>query len=150
MWLFFPFAFVSVVHKPGDAPGVLCVRARDEKSLDAVRERCPELGPTIAGGGTDYPLRAYVDAAAFGAFVGAYIGQIDFNNFKAETTRQHGQDYHDACMTVWGTMHRLSQRPLFSRNAPAWRRNDGGMPGEDFFGPARGSLPVVYRRGPRR
>ena len=134
MWLFFPFGFVSVVHKPGDAPGVLCVRARDEQSLDNVRERCPALGPTVAGGGTDYPFRAYVDAAAFGAFVGAFIGSIDFNNFKGETTRQHGRAYHDACMTVWGTMHRLSQRSL-AWEGPAWRRNDGGMPPDDFFGP---------------
>lgn len=139
MWLFFPFGFVSVVHKPEDKEGVLCVRARDEQSLDNVRELCPDLGPTVSGGGTDYPFRAYVDAAAFGAFVGAYIGSIDFNNFKAETTRQHGHDYHDACMSVWGAMHRLSQRPLFSRDTPAWRRNNADLP---FYDP-----PVVYRRG---
>ena len=117
MWLFFPFAFVSAVHKPGDAPGVLCVRARDALSLDNVRARCPALGPTIADTGTDYPFRAYVDATAFGAFVGAYIGTIDFNNFKGETTKQHGNVYHDACMEVWHAMLRLT---------PKFRRQGGG------------------------
>ena len=116
MWLFFPFAFVSAVHKPGDAPGVLCVRARDEQSLDNVRARCPALGPTIADKGTDYPFRAYVDATAFGEFVGRYIGTIDFNNFKGETEKQHSRRYHDACMEVWHAMLRLT--PL--------RRKDGG------------------------
>jgi hypothetical protein len=125
MWLFFPFAFISVVHKPGDAPNLLCVRARDEKSLDNVRARCPELGPTLAGGGTDYPFRAYVDRAAFGDFVAAYIDCIDFDNFKAQTTRQHGNVYHDACMAVWHAMLRLT--PL--------RRNTGrAASGRNLFG----------------
>jgi hypothetical protein len=110
MWLFFPFAFVSAVHKPGDAPGVLCVRARDALSLDNVSARCPALGPTVADTGTDYPFRAYVDATAFGEFVGAYIGTIDFNNFKGETTKQHGNVYHDACMEVWHAMLRLTPK----------------------------------------
>jgi hypothetical protein len=130
MWLFFPFGFVSVVYKPGDEPGVLCVRARDALSLDNVRARCPTLGPTLAGGGTDYPFRAYVNGADFGAFVAAYTESIDFGNFKDQTTRQHGVPYHDACMSVWGAMLRLTP----PRRAQ-WRGNAG--------------LPLTFRRKPR-
>ena len=151
MWLFFPFGFVSAVHKPGDAPGVLCVRARDEQSLNNVRARCPALGPTISDVGTDYPFRAYVDAAAFGVFVAAYIGSIDFSNFKDAATKQHGRVYHDACMSVWSAMHRLS--PVRPRVLGEWRRNDG-MPSEDFFAPLPDVddptlFPMHVRRGRR-
>jgi len=135
MWLFFPFGFVSIVHKDGDPVDVLCVRARDALSLDNVRERCPALGPTLAGGGTDYPFRAYVDAAAFGAFMAAYTASIDFSNFKAQTTAQHGNAYHDACMSVWGVMHRVSPA---RQTVGGWRGNAGGMPPDDFFPPPHG------------
>jgi hypothetical protein len=140
MWLFFPFAFISVVHKPGDPLDLLCVRARDALSLDNVRARCPSLGPTITGSGTDYPFRAYVNAADFGAFVGAYAASINFSNFTAETTRQHGLNYHDACMSVWGVMHRVS--PGRTPAGGGWRGN-AGMPDDDFFGPPRGGYPLA-------
>lgn len=140
MWLFFPFGFISVVHKDGDPADVLCVRARDALSLDNVRERCPALGPTLAGGGTDYPFRAYVDAGAFGAFMAAYTASIDFSNFKDQTTRQHGHAYHDACMSVWGVMHRIS--PGRGAVGGGWRGN-AGMPDDDFFGPPRGGYPLA-------
>jgi hypothetical protein len=150
MWLFFPFGFVSVVHKPGDEPGVLCVRARDALSLDNVRARCPTLGPTLSGGGTDYPFRAYVNATDFGAFMADYTASIDFGNFKDQTTRQHGRDYHDACMSVWGAMLRISPPQRFG----GWRRNDGPPP-DYVFGPPYGepldlfpALPAT--RKPRR
>lgn len=59
MWLFTTFGFFSVVRKPGEP--ILAMRARARDDLDRLRERClPELGPTIAGGGTDYPCRAVV------------------------------------------------------------------------------------------
>ena len=135
MWLFFPFGFISVVHKDGDPLDVLCVRARDALSLDNVRDRCPALGPTLSGGGTDYPFRAYVNAGAFGAFVGAYAASIDFSNFKAQTTAQHGHAYHDACMSVWGVMHRVS--PGRQTIGGGWRGN-AGMPPDDFFSPPHG------------
>jgi hypothetical protein len=134
MWLFFPFGFVSAVHKPGDAPGVLCVRARDELSLDNVRARCPALGPTIADTGTDYPFRAYVQADAFGAFVGAYIGSIDFNNFKDEATRQHGHRFHDACMKVWSAMHDLTL-PRFDRKGGGRASSLRGLFSQPASGP---------------
>lgn len=140
MWLFFPFGFVSIVHKPGDEPGVLCVRARDALSLDNVRERCPTLGPTLSGGGTDYPFRAYVNASDFGTFMAAYVASIDFGNFKDQTTAQHGHAYHDACMSVWGAMLRLS--PGRGAVGRGWRGN-AGMPGDDFFGPPRDTLPLA-------
>lgn len=132
MWLFFPFGFVSVVHKNGDPADLLCVRARDARSLDNVRERCLTLGPTLTGGGTDYPFRAYVNAADFGAFMAAYTASIDFTNFKDQTTRQHGRDYHDACMTVWSAMHRIS--PGRQATGGGWRGN-AGMPPDDYFAP---------------
>jgi hypothetical protein len=149
MWLFLPFGFISVVHKPDDAPGTLSIRARDAVALDNLRRECPDLGPTIEGGGTDYPFRAHVDALAFGCWLGAFASQIDFGNFKAQTTKRHGRTYHDACMTVWSTMHRMSpaRRPIMDE----WRRNDGGMP-RDFFAPllTDADVPMLpVRRGRR-
>jgi hypothetical protein len=148
MWLFFPFGFISVVHKDGDPADVLCVRARDALSLDNVRARCPSLGPTLAGGGTDYPFRAYVDALDFGVFVGNYAASIDFSNFKAQTTREHSNAYHDACMAVWGAMHRIS--PPQPRPLRAWEQlplDDRWGPWPDDTTPARPT--IVRRRGKR-
>lgn len=147
MWLFFPFGFVSVVHKDGDPADVLCVRARDARSLDNLRDLFPALGPTVAGGGTDYPFRAYANALDLGAFVGDYVASIDFSNFKAQTTKQHGNAYHDACMSVWGAMHRIS--PPQPRGPRAWEQ----MPLDDRWGPWPDDPPagptVIRRRGKR-
>jgi len=154
MWLFFPFGFISVVHKDGDPVDVLCVRARDALSLDNLRARCPALGPNVADVGTDYPFRAYVNSRDFGAFMAAYTASIDFSNFKDQTTKQHGRDYHDACMSVWGTMHRISpQRRRLAWEAPPNDDRWGPAPTEDFPLTLFDALPPVQpktRRKPRR
>lgn len=124
MWLFFPFGFVSVVQKSSDPAGILCVRARDAKSLDALRAQCPALGPTIETWGTDYPFRAMVNAAEFGAFVGDYLARLDVENFKDSATEQHGHAYHDACFGVWEVMQHIAPRPAYAvrSSSPQVRR----------------------------
>jgi len=84
----------------------------------------------------------------------SYTASIDFANFKDQTTRQHGRDYHDACMSVWGAMHRISPR----RSAVGGWRGNAGMP-DDFFPPPHGeafpldlfdALPTVLPKARRK
>jgi hypothetical protein len=107
MWLFFDFSFVSVVQKPWDRPGTLCIRARDRRSLDEVRARCPSPGPTIEVDDADYRFRAPVSAAAFGLFVGAHLAELRVENFKDAAECSRGRRFHDAGAQVWSVMRGL-------------------------------------------
>ena len=62
MWLFTTFGFFSIVQKQS-SDGFLTVRARAADDLDRLRNRVPQLSPTIVGGGTDYPYRAKIPHA---------------------------------------------------------------------------------------
>ena len=119
MWLFFPFGFVSVVQKPSDPKGVLCVRARDRKSLEQLGRQMSALGPIEETWGTDYPFRARVDGLEFGRFVSAYLAGLDVPNFKDAATEQHGVAYHDACFDVWEAMTRIAPRKPYARKPPS-------------------------------
>ena len=81
MWLATQHGYFSIVRKHGE-PG-LTVRARVAGDLDALREHfLPELSPTIAGAGTDYPFRGTCSAAAFAAAMASLAEDIDYANFK--------------------------------------------------------------------
>ena len=106
MWLFTTFGCFSIVQKPG-TPG-LTVRARVRGDLDRLREGyLPELGPTLEGGGTDYPYRAAVPHEAFARALAQIGREIHYSNFKNETVRQlgamRGAVYHD----VWQSVAKL-------------------------------------------
>ena len=118
MWLFFPFGFVSVVQKHSDPKGVLCVRARDRKSLEQLGRQMSALGPIEETWGTDYPFRARVDGLEFGRFVSHYLANLDVPNFKHAASEQHGFAYHDACYDVWEVMTHIAPRPPYTRKPP--------------------------------
>ena len=106
MWIAHPDGFFSVVRKPGDSQ--LTVRSRVRVDLERLREQwLPELGPTRAGEGSDYPYRASVDAAAFGRGLATMGAAIDYDNFKNEVKRRQGSARAGAYGKVWSVLHGL-------------------------------------------
>lgn len=106
MWLFLPFGFYSVVQKRPADP-FLTVRVRGVADLDTLRERIPALGPTILGGGTDYPARATISHADFAAGMAAISASIDYGNFKSKVGAVEGNRRHDVYMRVWSVLRGL-------------------------------------------
>jgi hypothetical protein len=107
MWLFTTIGFFSVVQKkPSDA--FLTVRARVASDLDNLRQQyMPSLSPTSSKGGTDYPYRATISHADFGAGM-AKIGEgIKYSNFKSEVARKMGSRRSEVYHKVWDVMFRL-------------------------------------------
>lgn len=108
MWLFLPFGFFSVVQKPGETD--LTVRSRVRSDLDALRERCPDLGETVEGAGTDYPYRARVAHEAFAESMREITAAIDYGNFKSEVGEVAGHERASAYARVWSAMFDLEDR----------------------------------------
>jgi ADP-ribose pyrophosphatase YjhB (NUDIX family) len=96
-----------VVKKPGERE--LTVRARARADLDRLRERyVPELGPTIAGGGTDYPYRALASSEALAHGFGKLVRAIDYSNFKDEVARVSGAARAKVCGEVWSAARKIT------------------------------------------
>lgn len=109
MWLFTAIGFFSVVQKPGQIDE-LTVRARVARDLDLLRSQyMPELSPTQAGAGTDYPYRAVISHEAFARGMGALARDIHYDNFKREVQRQSGIDRAHLYSVVWSTMVKLQR-----------------------------------------
>jgi hypothetical protein len=107
MWLVTAVGFFSVVQKPGDSD--LTVRARVEADLEALRAYVPEMGPTTAGGGTDYQYRAKVGHEALAAGVGRMVLDIGYSNFKGEIARRAGHRRAHIYSGVWATLASLEK-----------------------------------------
>lgn len=108
MWLITTLGFYSIVSKPGDADvDVLTVRARSAADLDRLRERyLPELGPTEAHTGTDYPYRARAPKAAVARAASAAVGDIDYVNFKSRVAKTDPAR-EKLYAAVWSVLHRI-------------------------------------------
>jgi hypothetical protein len=103
MWLFTTFGFFSAVQKPGD--DFLTIRGRSAKDLERLREGyLPKLGPTIMGGGTDYPCRARASHEDLAGAIGAIVRDVTYSNFKGAVGNEMGsrrsRTYHD----VWSAL----------------------------------------------
>jgi len=122
MWIATTLGFFSIVQKRGDAQqGMLTLRARAAGDLDALRAAVlPELGPTVAGGGTDYPFRARAPRAAVARAVAGLIGSLDYGNFKDAVAARQGAGraavYHD----VWQALLGLQDRSARAATADAF------------------------------
>lgn len=109
MWLFLPTGFVSIVANKHDPDGPeLLVRARCEAHLRAF------VGPdhpfTLQdGGGSDYRWRTWMTRQAVEERIADHVRSMTYGNFKNSIPCEEGA-YHDACMDVWGAMHRLQTR----------------------------------------
>lgn len=111
MWLITTSGFFSIVAKPGDADdGMLTVRARAAVDLDQLRDQyLPELEPTKAGGGTDYPFRARAPKVAVARAAAAVVNDIDYVNFKSRV-RKDDPDREHVYTGVWTALHRIKER----------------------------------------
>jgi len=106
MWIFTPWAFLSVVaHR--DKPNVCLVRARAKQDLvDFKKKYCRRLGKIWFNGKADYPWRSECGKKALANAMRRVVGDIDYTNFKNEVTRESGHWRHDAYMDVWSDMRR--------------------------------------------
>ena len=102
MWLLIPEGFYSIVHKPGDAD--LCVRARDPRDLDRLREtHMPGLGQTKETPGHDYRYRAWVSRDALAEGLAAIARDLDYSNFKSEVGGRDPERAH-VYSRVWSAL----------------------------------------------
>ncbi len=102
MWILTPTGFFSVVRKPGDQH--LTVRARSRADLERLAAAVPALRPIRAGGGTDYPYRARIDADTLADFVASTVRGIDYANFKDAVARRAGARRAKLYGKVWQTL----------------------------------------------
>ena len=103
MWLFTNIGFFSAVQKPGDKH--LTVRARAAADLDRLREQfMPELSPTKAKGGHDYPFRATISHEAFSNGLAKLGAAINYSNFKNEVAAKMGRRRAHTYSNVWSTL----------------------------------------------
>ena len=65
----------------------------------------PELSPTLALPGHDYPYRGYASHEQVAAAMVQATLDIGYTNFKSEVTRKQGNPRHDLYMRVWSVMN---------------------------------------------
>ena len=94
MWIATPAAgFFSIVQKPEDPDGRICIRARVPADLDVLRERyLPSLTETVLGKGTDYPARAWADREAVAQAMASIVRDLSYGNVKLEVARVQGYE----------------------------------------------------------
>ena len=110
MWLLTPIGFFSAVRKTGDSH--LTLRARVHGDLEALRARyVPQLSPTLAGGGTDYPYRATCTHAQWASALAQMAQDIDYDNFKTEVAHRQGYDRAHVYSKVWSALTQLESLP---------------------------------------
>jgi len=82
MWIFTPYGFYSVVHKPWNPDGVLTIRARDKADLESLWSSLKMAGEITEDAGADYRFRFEVHSADLAALMAEKIQRIDYDNFK--------------------------------------------------------------------
>lgn len=103
MWLMTNFGFFSVVDKSGE--GRLTVRSRTRGDLDRLRAHyLPELGPSVAHAGSDYPWRALVDRQPLAEAMMRIVEDVDYSNFKDEVAKTLGKDRAHRYGDVWSAL----------------------------------------------
>jgi hypothetical protein len=122
MWIMTPEMFVSIVQKREDPIGVLTVRSRDMRSLQAFCALARiEQDRAVEKIETDYPFRlqaaqSEVDEAARNA-----VRQITYDNFKSEAQRVRGKVYANFLGRVWSAGLSLTPAPVQARVDAVWR-----------------------------
>jgi hypothetical protein len=104
VWIFTQSGFVSAVRH-WSQPDTLVVRSRDRDSLEDLAELLEvpiEKSPT-----NDYPYRVHVEEKKFTEWLALSVATLDYTNFKGRVHDMRGDDYADALMEVWQTMHQV-------------------------------------------
>ncbi len=108
MWLFTTIGFFSAVQKPGT--DFITIRARVRNDLDTLREKyLPDLSPTIAKAGTDYPWRATIAHAKFAEALGKIALDIDYGNFKDAVAKRQGKSRAHRYGKVWSALYDMPE-----------------------------------------
>lgn len=101
MWVFTETGFVSAVRK-NDRPDVITVRARDQKSLEALAELAQsEIAKSPNG---DYPYRLFVATEVWAEWVSLVAMNVDYDNFKSHVAETRGYEYAHELSRVWSVM----------------------------------------------
>ena len=97
MWLFTSKGMISVVsHR--EHSDHLMIRARSKYHLDAQFPSHEILFTPEA----DYPFRIIITRKQFCKFIGNYIAEMSYDNFKNSINEV---PYRDHCGKVWSTMY---------------------------------------------
>lgn len=101
MWIFTETGFISAVRKP-EQPGVVTVRSRDRKSLEALAAKAQvEIRRSPRG---DYPYRVFVGDGPFIEWFLDRGGELQYSNFKNRVAETRGKEFANALNKVWVTM----------------------------------------------
>lgn len=101
MWVFTETGFVSAVrHREHD--DILIVRSRDRDSIDAVALRTGT--EVVAGAGSDYPYRVFVERAKFAEWVAEQVSNLKYTNYKNHMHDLRDDVFCRALSTVWFAM----------------------------------------------
>jgi hypothetical protein len=111
MWLCFPSAFLSIVHKPPCGPGELLVRARRPGDIESVFPKAKVVRSTD----TDYLYRAVIRKVDVSRALAKAADDIDYPNFK-NTVQDTG--LHEAYFEVWASMAKVQPLPPYSGVLP--------------------------------
>jgi hypothetical protein len=101
MWIFTETGFISAVRKP-EHPGVVTVRSRDRKSLEALAAKAQvEIKRSPRG---DYPYRVFVGDGPFIEWFLDRGGELQYSNFKNRVAETRGKEFANALNKVWVAM----------------------------------------------
>jgi hypothetical protein len=101
MWIFTETGFISAVRKP-EYPGVVTVRSRDRKSLEALAAKAQvEIKRSPRG---DYPYRVFVGDGLFIEWFLDRGGELQYSNFKNRVAETRGKEFASALNKVWEAM----------------------------------------------
>jgi hypothetical protein len=101
MWIFTETGFISAVRKP-EYPGVVTVRSRDRKSLEALAAKAQvEIKRSPKG---DYPYRVFVGDGPFSEWFLDRGGELEYSNFKNRVAETRGKEFANALNKVWVAM----------------------------------------------
>lgn len=101
MWIFTDTGFISAVRKP-EHPGVVTVRSRDRKSLEALASKAQvEIKRSPNG---DYPYRVFVGDGPFIEWFLDRGSELSYSNFKNRVVQTRGKKFASALNQVWSAM----------------------------------------------
>lgn len=104
MWLMTPVGFFSAVEKPADRKtGMLTIRCRAKKDIDALAELLPNSKPT-SNKGTDYPWRLRCTKEEWATVVARFALEIDYSNFKDEVKAKQGSGRAATYGRIWSDL----------------------------------------------
>jgi hypothetical protein len=84
MWMMTKIGFFSIVEKP---KGVMCIRSRVKRDLEALRELLPGTEPIIRTAQADYRYRTFIERGAFVRAFHLLACLVDYKNFKEEVKK---------------------------------------------------------------